>query len=89
LNFLDGVLKNPQISYFMNICPVGDELLHAKGETADGRQTDRRDKADGHFSQFYEPAKKTKLNKLFQVNRYPSPGWIANPQSQWSSGRTL
>jgi hypothetical protein len=56
----------------MNICPVGDELLHAKGETADGRQTDRRDKANGHFSKFYESAKKIKLNKLFHVDRYPS-----------------
>ena len=33
LNFLDRFSGNPQISNFMNIRPVGDELFHADGRT--------------------------------------------------------
>jgi hypothetical protein len=32
LNFLDGFSKNPQISNFMKIVPVGTELLHEDGQ---------------------------------------------------------
>jgi hypothetical protein len=33
LNFLDRFLKNPPISNFMKIHPVGAELFHADGQT--------------------------------------------------------
>jgi hypothetical protein len=42
--------KNIQISNFMKIHPVGDELLHAD------RWMDRHDKAKCCFLQFYECA---------------------------------
>jgi len=38
--------KNTHMSIFMKICPVRAKLYHA------GRRTDRRDEANGHFSQF-------------------------------------
>jgi len=42
--------KNPQISNFMKICPVGDELFYLED-----RQTDsRNDESDSRFSQFRE-----------------------------------
>jgi hypothetical protein len=88
LNFLDGVLKNPQISYLMKIRPVGAKLFHADGQTAESRQANRHDKANGHFSQFCERAKTIKINKLFHADTHPCPGWSANPQPHWSSGRT-
>ena len=44
------VLKNPQISNFMEICPVGAELFYADG------RTDRQDEANSRFSQLYERA---------------------------------
>jgi len=37
------ILKNPQISNFMKIRPVGAELLHADG------RTDRHDEANSRF----------------------------------------
>jgi hypothetical protein len=40
--------KNPQISYFMNIRPVGAELFHTDGQTDD--------EANSRFSQFCERA---------------------------------
>jgi hypothetical protein len=40
-------IKNPQISNFMKIRPVGGELFHSDG----------RDSAKSHFSQFCERAK--------------------------------
>jgi len=42
--------KNPQITNFMNICPVGAELFHVDGKT------DRHDDANSCFSQFCEHA---------------------------------
>ena len=86
MNF--SIQKSSNILFHEYLFSARQEL-HAKGQTADGRQTDRRDKANCHFSQFCEPAIKTKINKLFHVDRYPRPGWNANPQSYWSSGRTL
>jgi hypothetical protein len=40
LNFRDRFSKCPQISNFINICPVGAELFHADRQT--DRQIDRR-----------------------------------------------
>jgi len=50
VNFLGGFSENPQISYFINILPLGAQLFHAD------RQTDRRDEASSRFSQFCERA---------------------------------
>ena len=36
LDFCRQILENPQISYFLKICPVGAELFHADRRT-DGR----------------------------------------------------
>jgi len=44
LNLLDRFFKNPHISSFVIICPVGAELFHAG----------RHDKAKSCFSQFCE-----------------------------------
>ena len=44
--------KNPQISDFMKIRPMGAELFNAD------EQTDRHDEANGRFSQFWERAYK-------------------------------
>jgi hypothetical protein len=43
LNFLDGFLKNAQMSNFIKIDPVEAELFHVDG------WTDRHDKARSHF----------------------------------------
>jgi len=43
LNFLETISKNTQISNFMNIRPVGAELLHADGGTV------RHDEANSCF----------------------------------------
>jgi hypothetical protein len=47
LNFLDSFSKNPQMSTFLNIRPVGANMFH------EDRQIDRRtgDKANNRFSQ--------------------------------------
>ena len=54
LNFLDSFSKNPQMSTFLNIRPVGANMFH-------DRQTDRRtgDKANNRFSQLYRNVKNT------------------------------
>jgi hypothetical protein len=46
--FSRQISKNPQISHFMNIHPVGAEVFHVDG------QTDRHDEANSRFSQFSE-----------------------------------
>jgi len=33
LNYLDGLSKNTEIYYFINIRPLGTELFHADGQT--------------------------------------------------------
>jgi hypothetical protein len=48
LSFLDRFLKNPQISNFIKLRPVGAELFHADG------RTDGHDEAISRFSQFCE-----------------------------------
>jgi hypothetical protein len=48
LNFLDRYWKNTQISNFMKILPVADELFHVDG------RTDRNYEANSRFSQFCE-----------------------------------
>jgi hypothetical protein len=49
----DRFSKNPQISNFMKIRPVGVELFRAADRQTD-RQTDRHDEANRRFSQFCE-----------------------------------
>ena len=39
----------------MKICPVGDEMFHADGQT--NRQRDRHEETNSRFSQFCERAK--------------------------------
>jgi hypothetical protein len=46
--------KNPKISNFMKIRPVGAKLFHVDRQT-DG-QMDRRDEANSRFSQFCKRA---------------------------------
>ena len=50
LDFLDGFSKNPQISNFTKIRPVGTELFHVE------RKTDRCEEASSRFSYFCERA---------------------------------
>jgi len=53
LNFLDRFSKNPQVSTFTKIRPVGAELLlHADG------LTDRHDDANTRFTQIFANAPK-------------------------------
>ena len=52
MNSHDGFSKDSQMSDFIKIRPVRDELFHA-----DGRK-DRHDEADSRFSQFCERAYK-------------------------------
>jgi len=47
--------KNPQISNFIKIRPVGGELFHATNRRTD-MEEDRHDEANSHFSQFSERA---------------------------------
>jgi hypothetical protein len=49
-NFLHNFSKNSRISNFMNVCPVGAELLHADRRTEE--QMGRYDKANRRFSKF-------------------------------------
>jgi hypothetical protein len=57
-NFLDRCSKNPQISNFIKIRPVGAELFHADERTDDQTdgQTDRHDETNSRFSKFCEYA---------------------------------
>jgi hypothetical protein len=50
LNFLNEISKNPQMSNFMKIRPLGAELFHPDG------QTNIYDEANNRFSQFCERA---------------------------------
>jgi hypothetical protein len=50
------ILENTQISYFMEILPVGAESLNAKG------QTDRHDEGNSRFLQFCESSGKRLLS---------------------------
>jgi hypothetical protein len=56
LNVLDRVLKNTQISNFLNIRLVGVELFHAAGQT-DGRQTGGYDETNAAFRNYAEAPK--------------------------------
>jgi len=47
-NSLVKFFKNPQISNFMKICPVGAELFHPEGQT--NKQADRNNEANSRFS---------------------------------------
>jgi len=58
--FLDRFLKNPQISNFTKIRPVGDKLFHAKDGRGEGR-TDRHEEAKSHFPQFTNDPRKDVL----------------------------
>jgi len=49
-NYLDIFSKNPQISNFMKILPVGDKLFHADA------QTDRHGEANSRLSKCCECA---------------------------------
>jgi hypothetical protein len=57
LNFLDRVLKNTQISKFLNTRPVGVELFHAGGRN-DGRQTGGYDESNAAAFRNYAEAPK-------------------------------
>jgi len=51
----DGLTKHTQISNFMKIRPVDDELFHSEGQPSKGRRRDgRHDEANNHFSQICE-----------------------------------
>ena len=54
--FLNKYSKKAQISNFMEIRPVGAELLHAV------KRSDRHDEADSRISQFCESAYKGNFN---------------------------
>jgi hypothetical protein len=49
-NFLDRFSKNPEISNFTKIRPVGGELFHADG------RTEKHDEANSRLSQFCQRA---------------------------------
>jgi hypothetical protein len=59
LIFSDIFSKNPQISNFINIRPVGNDLCHVN------RRTDRRDEINGNFSQFFNDVNKSQLHDQF------------------------
>jgi hypothetical protein len=46
--FSRKIFDNTQISNFMKICPLGNELFHADGQTDE--QADRHDKANSRVS---------------------------------------
>ena len=54
MNFLDRVSKNTQTLNFVNIRPVGAELLHT--DRWIDRRTGGHDEASSRFSQFCERA---------------------------------
>jgi hypothetical protein len=63
--FFDRFSKNPQISSFVKIRPVGAELFLAEGRI--DIWTDRHDEDNSSFSQFYERAYKGKYS-ITKVN---------------------
>jgi hypothetical protein len=71
LEFSRHILKNPQISNFMKIRPVGAELYHADG-WRDGR-TDRHDEASSHPSQICESANND--TKILKYKGYIFTAW--------------
>jgi hypothetical protein len=54
MNLQDRFSKNPQMSNFMKIRPVGAELFHADWRT--DRPTDSHDEGNSRVSQFRECA---------------------------------
>ena len=52
LNFLDRFSKHTQISNFMKILPVGDELFNSDGRADSDERTDKYDEGNSCFSQF-------------------------------------
>ena len=75
MNFFDRSSKNPQISNFMKIRPMGAEFFHADG------RTDRRDEANIRFSQLCKSAQRwndwTHFRTFVQCTVYLRP---QNPQ---------
>jgi len=69
LNFLERFSDNTEISNFMKIRPVGDELFHAEG------RTDRHDEANSRFSQFFPITWKrvtsTENSQIYYIQQVP------------------
>ena len=74
--FFTDFRKKVQISGLIKICPVGDKLFHADGQTdrererERDRQTDRHGEANSRFSQFCE--------KRLKYGRAGRATWIYN-----------
>jgi hypothetical protein len=61
-------MKNPQISNFMKICPVGAKLLHVNGQADTDRQTDRRKLTVTFCNIMHVPEKGIYSNMVATVN---------------------